>query len=136
MKIGTISQQNRPHRMKVPKYLSCDEVPRQIVSSAMIRLLSEWRQSTSAVRLQTILNKDVSLALGTPLPFAKGEEGGEGLLVALRRKRINFGLPLTSVLSPLAGRGGKAEMRLVLGRKVIITASANPYKFRKCGEPR
>ena len=47
MKIGTISQQNRPHRMKVPKYLSCDEVPRQIVSSAMIRLLSEWRPSTS-----------------------------------------------------------------------------------------
>src|SRR5262245_48786575 len=104
MKIGTISQQKRPHRMKVPRYLSCEEVPRQIVSSAIPQFLSECRQSTSAGRRGTRIHKEVSLALGSPLPFAKGEEGGEGF----RKKWCALEVPLTSILSPRAGRGGRA----------------------------
>src|SRR5207248_1197571 len=48
MKIGTMSQQKRPDKMKRPRFLNCEEVPRQIVSSAMAQVLSHWRRSTSA----------------------------------------------------------------------------------------
>jgi len=44
-----MSQQNSPDKMKRPRFFICDEVPRQIVSSAMAQVLSEWRQSTRAV---------------------------------------------------------------------------------------
>src|SRR6478735_2962797 len=47
MKIGTMSQQNNPHKIKRPRFFNCEEVPRQIVSSAMAPVLSEWRRSTS-----------------------------------------------------------------------------------------
>jgi hypothetical protein len=46
MKIGTISQQNRKQRMKQPRFFSCDADPRQIVSSAMLFVLSNRRRST------------------------------------------------------------------------------------------
>jgi hypothetical protein len=48
MKIGTMSQQKSPHKMKTPKFFSCEEGPRQIVSSLMAPVLSEWRFSTSS----------------------------------------------------------------------------------------
>src|SRR5438477_12931773 len=48
MKIGTMSQQKRPDKMKRPRFLNCEEVPRQIVSSAMTQVLSDRRRSTSA----------------------------------------------------------------------------------------
>src|SRR5436189_5712173 len=48
MKIGTMSQQKRPDKMKRPRFLSCEEVPRQIVSSAMAQVSSDRRRSTRA----------------------------------------------------------------------------------------
>src|SRR5437588_141369 len=59
MKIGTMSQQNRPDKMKRPRFFNCEEVPRQIVSSAMAQVLSESRCSTSAVlRRASASNKE------------------------------------------------------------------------------
>ena len=41
---------------------------------------------------------------GSPLPFSKGEEGGEGLFVyAAERSRPAVRRPLTLILSPQAG---------------------------------
>src|ERR1051325_3520242 len=47
MKIGTINQQKRPDKMKRPRFLTCEEVPLQIVSSAMAQVLSDCERRAS-----------------------------------------------------------------------------------------
>jgi hypothetical protein len=47
MKIGTMSQQKRPQRMKSPRFFNWDAVPRQMISSAITQVLPDSLRITS-----------------------------------------------------------------------------------------
>src|SRR5437773_7895619 len=86
MKIGTMSQQKRPDKMKRPRFLNCEEVPRQIVSSAMTQVLSDRRRSTSAdgVTASSFHSRKLS-ELGQANRCSRFAMRSEALCVAPRR---------------------------------------------------